>query len=1184
MSVSGQAPHGSNLAIFEADFYAPRGGKDTVFEERFDTGQGQFEPRDLRNLEAMRDGLTDKLIMTRMDTRAPKASHRLELENNVEGAEMFAPRSVNETKGKWHEAPTSTHAPEFGGRRNVNETGELLRRISWDRASFRRPLYTGMLTGNENHDIEKRTTKTQSLEAYNEIKEVAWLRKSPDESTEEEGRDDAPSPANPGKREVSVLENESEETTQSIYQEMTALIKTWVCIWRLISGCALLWLTMRVRKFLKILEEIEDKKETLIDPAPPTPNPPSETFLHHSKLDTSPSPELRFPESPDTMRKFNKPSKLSWREYNPASKGKSRTKPPSSVAYAAADKLIAQVSSERPTFGAPDSTCFGRIHDKVHDVANEQRDAHIAGHPLRERPASLTTNQAAYLGSFSAPTGEEVHRAVFLNAEMQVYNPSTGEMGSLPGHAYTQLHTKSTDGSGRGPPIVPHIGPTHTERLDTQTPMPGKLRLPDDLQDDTVLRFTVDTDPDLSMMLPYPTLATHPAVIEDTLRSVNSLEYWSYSDCSDLYKIQYGANMERTQERIQDPHRARPDTPTPNLPLVLYHGPPVSLLPSIIEEGEISEADVCIDPQYVCIVGNAQAEETNQSIRRTLRKARSEGALERQAITDVQTDRGEISESRCGSAPALLPDSLASTPHADRFPYHHNDFDDDGYVVVPTPQHAYKPGWTPAQILEEAISAAAHTPATPMSHLIRATSVISAASDSDEPPPLVYPGSSSSSSDDWFSPIPFSPAHDTRTRFPSNSYGFMDTSAGEIAQVICSTSHRYAPDVLDPNLHAKHEYELHLMMEDIYAGRINSRREKDHAMANIIYGVLHAFDLDAEGIVDRNSPDKDTLLTPEEWLARRAEEYARQGQELTQQKFSIYFDDQAVWVNNKYPCNITEERLNRVSTYLGGGVRRVSTHMEPPLTYPGQYPVFFSDPSREFGAANLIALGSEYLGRYIEVGVLTSARSQIRTFLACTFDGIGERGMQMQWEDVNRPTYALQAYLTPMDNLKLRLIHHTYKSHGNHMISDATEALMKIRFKNEQVYTQFSFARLLDAAAGYPATRNESIDTYREDPINVEHRAAPSGRMNILPRHPDTITTWTPAMRALDTAAALHRPQGFEVRPNPLRRVATTDVAEARVVLREGIKPARPIRHTHTNSVFSRSRTPPTISILDIHQ
>ncbi|KAJ6513489.1 hypothetical protein C8R45DRAFT_1088510 [Mycena sanguinolenta] len=299
------------------------------------------------------------------------------------------------------------------------------------------------------------------------------------------------------------------------------------------------------------------------------------------ELDTSPPPELRLPEISSTTFK------------------------PSSTTYAAADKVIAQASAERSTFGAPDGTCFGRIHEKLHDVAHEQRDAHIAGHELRKRPASLTTNQAAYLGSFSAPTGEEVHRAVFLNAEMQVYDPATGEMGSLPRHAYAQLHTKLTDGSGRGPPIVPHVGSASTERLDSKTPMPGKLRLPTDMQDDTVLRFTADVDPDFSLMFPYPTLATHPVVVEDAPFSVKSLEYWSYPAVSNAYKIQHDVELEITQERTRDPRRARPDTPTPNLPLVLYHGPPMSLLPTIVEEGEISGEVVGIDPQYVCAARNA---------------------------------------------------------------------------------------------------------------------------------------------------------------------------------------------------------------------------------------------------------------------------------------------------------------------------------------------------------------------------------------------------------------------------------------------------------------------------------------------------------------------------------------------------------------------------------------------------
>ncbi|KAJ6493104.1 hypothetical protein C8R45DRAFT_927892 [Mycena sanguinolenta] len=351
-----------------------------------------------------------------------------------------------------------------------------------------------------------------------------------------------------------------------------------------------------------------------------------------------------------------------------------------SVAYAAADKVIAQVATEILAFSAVNGNCFSKIHENVDEAIHEKQEVHLKGNTLRVRPASLMIDQAAYLEKFSAPSGKEVHRAVFLNTEMQDYNLATGKMGSLPGHV-----------SRRGPPFVPRAGVVDHARLDTTTPMPDNLRLPENLQDDTVLRFTVDADPDLSTTFPYPTLAMHPVITEDVPSPTL-----------------YGTEAQRTQ----DPRRTWPDTPTLNLPLVLYHGLLLSLLPSIVEEDEIEEENIGVDPTYVhCMM---------------LRKTRSEGTLDREAIVDVGTDHGETSVSRCGSAPAQLPDVLASTPHAARFPYTHDDFD-NGYVVVPTPQYTYK------QIIDDTISSAAHESAVPMSHFIRATSVVSATSDSDEP-------------------------------------------------------------------------------------------------------------------------------------------------------------------------------------------------------------------------------------------------------------------------------------------------------------------------------------------------------------------------------------------------------------------------------------------------------------------
>ncbi|KAK6977462.1 hypothetical protein R3P38DRAFT_2810293 [Favolaschia claudopus] len=66
----------------------------------------------------------------------------------------------------------------------------------------------------------------------------------------------------------------------------------------------------------------------------------------------------------------------------------------------------------------------------------EARDAASRQQQPEIRPGQLWTAQVQRLNGNTLPGGQEVISGVFLNAEMRIHDPSTGEMGSETGHAH----------------------------------------------------------------------------------------------------------------------------------------------------------------------------------------------------------------------------------------------------------------------------------------------------------------------------------------------------------------------------------------------------------------------------------------------------------------------------------------------------------------------------------------------------------------------------------------------------------------------------------------------------------------------------------------------------------------------------------------------------------------------------
>ncbi|KAJ6452598.1 hypothetical protein C8R45DRAFT_1040316 [Mycena sanguinolenta] len=132
---------------------------------------------------------------------------------------------------------------------------------------------------------------------------------------------------------------------------------------------------------------------------------------------------------------------------------------------ALADRVIARIEAQSSPFGEADGLGHGRIQDMLGNSMKEQVDAAARGQELRIRPASVTTDQAAYLGVHYSPSKEEIHRMAFLNAELQIYNPATRSFGRQVGQLFGQFYTQGT--GPRGPwetTTVPHINPRDVER------------------------------------------------------------------------------------------------------------------------------------------------------------------------------------------------------------------------------------------------------------------------------------------------------------------------------------------------------------------------------------------------------------------------------------------------------------------------------------------------------------------------------------------------------------------------------------------------------------------------------------------------------------------------------------------------------------------------------------------------
>ncbi|KAJ6449008.1 hypothetical protein C8R45DRAFT_1114934 [Mycena sanguinolenta] len=399
------------------------------------------------------DAATPPLLMRRSPLEIPvrkserPADSETEITRDREKA-LISPKSVRtEIRAEHQRTETRQSAA------SLTCTRTLVRQCAPAFATKERSFPAGVVLIGE---MEKflRTSKVESTLDAQICGGSRALSKKPKCESILKGDDDAPNRYNAGK---GSMPGAPCSKVKQILDEIVALFCVWVCVWRLLGGCVLVWLTDRLRDKL---EERKDKRELNLEDVPSPPSNTSNLFSttartsNTSILSAPDMPPLYHKLPPNVLYSSNNSRQIHQRQQRRLAEGR-----------ALADRVIARIKAQSSPFEAADGPGHGRIQDMLGNSMKEQVDAAARGRGLRIRPASVTTNQAAYLGVYYSPSKEEIHRMAFLNAEQQIYSPVTRSFGRQVGQLFGQFYTQGT--GPRGPwetTTVPSVNPRDVER------------------------------------------------------------------------------------------------------------------------------------------------------------------------------------------------------------------------------------------------------------------------------------------------------------------------------------------------------------------------------------------------------------------------------------------------------------------------------------------------------------------------------------------------------------------------------------------------------------------------------------------------------------------------------------------------------------------------------------------------
>ncbi|KAJ7746658.1 hypothetical protein B0H16DRAFT_1889061 [Mycena metata] len=266
------------------------------------------------------------------------------------------------------------------------------------------------------------------------------------------------------------LRGEQRESTtiwtqaSGIFLEIGYLIQIWAYIGILFGGRILLWLERGIYGDLEYKRRRENDGEAPINLPTPTTNLPTTSnpllqtpfpILHHSPHHPSTSPPQYDPVPMEAARR-TLPSDDSTRGDANAS-----------AVQAEIQRTIARLEAEQHQrtltrngqrrYGVLDQPCEGSPSINVYSAARTQQKNHRAGRALHIRPGMAESVQTVYIGQENKASGQEVHRAVLLNARLLIHDPRTGAPGVRTGHMYAQLYANPTNDEEYWPLEVPCV-------------------------------------------------------------------------------------------------------------------------------------------------------------------------------------------------------------------------------------------------------------------------------------------------------------------------------------------------------------------------------------------------------------------------------------------------------------------------------------------------------------------------------------------------------------------------------------------------------------------------------------------------------------------------------------------------------------------------------------------------------
>ncbi|KAJ6492182.1 hypothetical protein C8R45DRAFT_1137291 [Mycena sanguinolenta] len=903
----------------------------------------------------------------------------------------------------------------------------------------------------------------------------------------------------PGKESGKVEANASvRESLQGMLREFTGVCQVWCCILRLLSAYVLLWIASRVRNMLERSKDLKNEHETDSSPK----NPFHSTSLHEAlnPRTEQPTKQISMDEGPPQMRTVNVP----WNDEGTAEWEQKQNRKTTHRRHAPRmDELYHHEhdSFKNSSFGPVDRKYKGTdARTMIQNYSTAQKRAWLSGKDLHIRSSSISSNQTNFMGSQTYANGDEVYRAVLLNAEMAVFNPQTGEHGRKFGNGLVQLIAHSPSFQGNGANEVPRVSPLSEQRYVTKTRASVEERQGRERRDKEYKQqkrahpstsFPNDTVPAAAQTLavvPFTFHAPQPGSMERAHFLTHPVDQLPPCDTSGMERVGVmrdsgdvvlKASFGEEYGRTKDP---RPRPGTPRLPWILFADAPQMLEDPKPDRKVLGNELLMEERKDISAlskaVGNEEDNEKNQeesTMTTEFPCADSTGNR-----TDPSADQQAVTAplSPCEIPPLDL-SSIVSTPREPGEISESWEVAKKEYAAVRATSYSPEETDTPAQIIDDAIltlvckSDITHRGTA--EHLSHDKYVINISDDSsdessDGPPGLIP--ISSSSEGEVTPPSPALATHGGSTRAtttPQLESGFISVYTPDIIRALNDIRQFQATPAYDENVRGVAWGTTLKSIDDLYNNQAQREIREDEDVMRPAHEAIQILQLHGYNLLDRYAMERAQLFNEEELRQRQERESAEHTREYRGDLASIFIDEKLMWVIKPRQWEFSASTLDRAFSCAGPGFRRVPEEPEIPPTPRNRYPRALTAYAREHGLAFIAALMAEFAEHPEEVNLLLFCRTMILHFIKFGFIVIGQRHWTIDIANLHDVAPIPLPILKPHETNMLRLLQRTFADNGGTEVARIADRLQEYQFKKPQVISHLLYSGYLDISDANPA-------------------------------------------------------------------------------------------------------------------